>query len=303
MKFRSLGYCIGQGFKNIVRNRIFSLASVTTMTLCIFLIGIFYSIVSNVSYNVENLPDKLCIKVFFDYGITEERIESIGNTIMSNDGVNRIYFVSKEEAWEDYKNTYFGEEYKDIADDFENDNPLANSESYNVYIKDASKQGEIENYILSIDGVRKINSHKSAADGLSEISTIVSFFSIAVIGLLIAVALFLISTTIANGITVRKDEIEIMRLLGARNSFIRAPFIVEGITIGIIGAAIPLGIVYFIYDIVVKSLLPKFSFLGTILAFQPVNEIYTLYIPVACILGVGLGLLGSIISLAKHLKV
>ena len=94
-----------------------------------------------------------------------------------------------------------------------------------------------------------------------------------------------------------------MRLLGARNSFIRAPFIVEGITIGIIGAAIPLGIVYFIYDIVVKSLLPKFSFLGTILAFQPVNEIYTLYIPVACILGVGLGLLGSIISLAKHLKV
>lgn len=303
MKFRSLGYCIGQGIKNIARNRIFSLASVVTMTLCIFLIGIFYSIVSNVSYNVNNLPEKLCIKVFFDYGITEERIESIGNTILSNDGVSRIYFVSKEEAWETYKDTYFGEEYRDIADDFEDDNPLANSESYNVYIKNASEQGEIEKFITSIDGVRKINSHQSAADGLTEISTIVSFFSIVIIGLLIAVALFLISTTIANGITVRKDEIEIMRLLGARNALIRAPFIVEGITIGVIGAVIPLAVVYFVYDIVVRNLLTKFSFLGTILAFQPVTEIYRLYIPIACVLGVGLGLLGSIISLTKHLKV
>lgn len=303
MKFRSLGYCIGQGFKNIGRNRSFSIASTVTMALCIFLIGIFYSIVSNLSYNVNNLTEKLSIEVFFDYGITDERIESIGNTILSNEDVSRITYTSPEEAWENYKDTVFGEEYKHLADAFEDDNPLANSASYRVYMKTASAQHDLEKFIKSIDGVRSITSHRSSADGMSEINTILGVFSVVIIGLLVAVALFLINTTITNGINVRKDEIEIMRLLGARNGFIRAPFIVEGMTIGLVGAVIPLVAIYFVYDVVVKNMFTKFSFLGTVLVFQPVTEIYKLYIPIACILGIGLGLIGSIISLTKHLKV
>lgn len=303
MKFRSLGYCLGQGIKNIGRNRIFSLASIVTMTLSIFLIGIFYSITSNVTYNVENLSDKLYIKVFFDYDISEDRIESIGNTIRANDLVTNVHFTSVEEAWEFYKEKYFGEEYKEFADAYEDDNPLANSASYEVYFKDAESQKELVNYISAIDGVRRVNSHENSADGLTEIGKIVNLFSIFVVGILIAVALFLINTTIANGITVRKDEIEIMRLLGARNGFIRAPFVVEGVTIGIVGAVIPLVIVYFVYDAIVKSVFSQYTILGALITFQPVTEIYKLYLPVAFVLGVGLGLLGSIISLAKHLRV
>lgn len=303
MKFRSLGYCIGQGIKNIGRNRIFSLASIATMTLCIFLIGFFYSITSNVTYNVENMADRLYIQVFFDYGITDERIESIGNTIKEKDGIVSVHFTSAEEAWEEYKKKHFTGEYEELAEAYKDDNPLANSASYEIYFASADMQKELVEFVGSIDGVRQVNSHENSADGLTEIGKMVGFVSIIIIGLLIAVALFLITNTIANGIMVRKNEIEIMRFLGARNGFIRAPFIVEGLTIGILGTLIPIAIVYFSYDAVVVRALNKYSFISTILSFQPVLDIFKVYVPVALVLGVGLGLLGSIISLTKHLKV
>lgn len=103
MKFKSLGYCFVQGLKNIGRNRIFSLASVVTMSLCIFILGLFYSITRNVSYMVDQMSESLCVKVFFDKGISDERIQSIGNSINKYDGVTMVHFTSADEAWEKYK--------------------------------------------------------------------------------------------------------------------------------------------------------------------------------------------------------
>lgn len=302
MKFKSFGYCFVQGIKNIGRNRIFSLASAATMTLCIFLIGVFYSITSNINYNIDNISQGLCIKVFFQNDITEERLESIKNTIYENDIVTDIHYTSAEEAWEQYKQKYFGDYYNELADAYENDNPLINSASYEVYFNDPSAQKDLVDYISKIDGVRKANSSDNAANGLSETGKLVNICSVFVIVLLIAVALFLINNTISIGISVRSDEISIMRLLGAKNSFIRAPFIVEGILLGLIGAVIPIIIVYFAYDGAIRNLLANSSFLSGIIELQGVGAILKLYVPVALILGIGIGLIGSMISLAKHLK-
>ncbi len=302
MKFRSLGYCFSQGLKNIARNRIFSLASVATMALCIFILGIFYSITSNVSYMVDQMSETLCVKVFFDTDITDERIESIGNSIKEYDGVVKVHYTSAEEAWNNYKDKYFGDEYKDLADGYQEDNPLKNSESYEVFFSDADMQSDLVAYINTIDGVRKVNSSEVTADSLSEISSLVGLVSVAILIVLFAVALFLINNTISIGITVRNEEINIMRLLGARNAFIKAPFVVEGVIIGTVGAALPLVLVYAIYGNVVTYIMNKFSFLSGILTFMPVGQLFKTFIPIAIILGVGLGLLGSLLSLARHLR-
>ncbi len=302
MKFSSLGYCIAQGFKSIGRNRIFSLASIVTMALCIFILGIFYSVTANVNYMVDKMSDSLCVKVFFDEGISEERIESIGKTITDYEGVVMLHYTTAEEAWEEYKEMYFGEEYSELAEGYEKDNPLKHSASYEVYFENAEMQHDLVTFIDKIDGVRKVNSSEVTADSLSEISRLVGVVSGAILIILFAIALFLINNTISIGISVRNEEIGIMKLLGARDTFIRAPFVVQGITIGCFGAAIPLILVYFVYGSVVDYVMRQFSFLSSVLSFMPVAELYRSFVPIALILGVGLGLLGSLISLGKYLK-
>lgn len=303
MKFKSIGYCIVQGIKNIGRNRVFSLASVATMSLCILILGLFYSVTTNVTYMVNQLSETLCVKVFFDYEISDERIESIGNTIKGYPGVTTVHFTSAEEAWEEYKKNYFGEEYMDLAEGFATDNPLANAASYEVYFKDAAMQQTLVKYIESIDGVRKVNSSEVTADSLTEISTLVGRFSLVILAVLLAVTLFLINNTISIGIKVREQEISIMRLLGARNGFIRAPFVVEGTLLGLLGSVIPLVIMYFVYEATVEYILGKFSFIANVLVFESVTNIFKVFTPVSIIIGLGLGLVGSIISLGRHLKV
>lgn len=213
-----------------------------------------------------------------------------------------VHFTSAEEAWEQYKEKYFGDDYQDLAEGYADDNPLANSASYEVYFSNASDQDSLVTFIQKIDGVRKVNSSEVTADSLSEISGLVGMVSIAVLVILLAIALFLINNTISIGITVRNDEINIMRLLGARHAFIRAPFVVEGLLIGTIGAAIPLLAVYLLYGNVVSYVMGKFSFLSNILAFMPVGQLFRTFVPMALLLGVGLGLLGSFFAIGRHLK-
>ena len=302
MKISSLGYCIKQGFKNIYRNRLFSLASVATMSACIFLFGIFYSVVTNVSYMVEEAEKNTCLTVFFDVGVTDARIESIGKTIQQMDNVILIEFTSAEEAWEKYKVKYFGDRM-DLAEGFEDDNPLADSASYTVYLDSADALSTVAASVENIDGVRTVRRSEITANSLSDVSGLVSMVSITMIVVLFLVALFLIGNTVSVGISIRKEEIAIMKLLGARNAFVRAPFIVEGIVIGFAGAMLPMVVIYYLYENVVYYIISRFTFLSNILAFLPIKTIFSTLLPVAAILGVGIGFLGSYMTLRKHLKV
>ena len=302
MKIRSLAYHIKDGFKNIHRNKMFSLASIATITACIFLFGVFYSIVVNFQYMIKKAETEVCVTVFFDEGLSETDIKKIGDDISKREEVSRVEYVSAEDAWESFKGEYFAA-YPELAEGFKDDNPLANSSSYEVYLKDASNQGTLVKYLENKDGIRQVNRSEVTASGLASAARLVSYVAVAVIVVLLAVSIFLITNTIVIGITVRKDEISIMKYIGATDAFVNAPFFVEGIVIGLIGAIIPVVILRYIYSGVVKFVLGKFSVLQNILAFMPASEVFDVLIPVAIILGIGIGLIGSFFAVRKHADV
>ena len=302
MKIRSLAYHIKDGFKNIHRNKMFSLASIATITACIFLFGVFYSIVVNFQYMIKKAETEVCVTVFFDEGLSETDIKKLGDEISKREEVSRVQYVSADDAWESFKGEYFAA-YPELAEGFKDDNPLANSSSYEVYLKDASNQGTLVKYLENKDGIRQVNRSEVTASGLASAARLVSYVAVAVIVVLLAVSIFLITNTIVIGITVRKDEISIMKYIGATDAFVNAPFFVEGITIGIIGSIIPLVILRFIYENVINYVMNKFSILQNILAFMPVNDVFRILVPVGILLGIGIGILGSFFAVRKHANV
>ena len=302
MRPSTIWYTLKQGFKNIKRNWMFSLACIITMAACIFLVGIFYSIVNNVGNIAHKVEEEVPITVFFDEGTSEEEIQAIGDAIQSRPEVARMDYQSADQAWESFQSEYFGED-SSLAEGFKDDNPLANSNNYSVYMEDVTKQDDVVAFAEGLDGVRKVNKSDVVADTLGSVNRLITYVSIAIIAILLAVSIFLINNTVTMGITVRREEIAIMKYIGAKDGFVRAPFVIEGLVIGIIGALIPLVLLYFMYDKAVSYILQRFNLLNNILDFLPVTEVYRTLLPVGLALGVGIGFLGSFFTIRKHLKV
>ena len=302
MRISTVGYSAKQGVKNIGRNKMFSLASVATMAACIFVFGLFFSIIMNFQYIVHKAEEGVAITVFFNDDATQEQIDNIGAQLKKQDGVKEIKYVSADEAWETFKDQYFGES-SDLAEGFKNDNPLAGSDNYEVYMTDVASQKKLVSFAESLDGVRKVNKSDTVANTLNSVNKLVWYVSVVIIAILLAVSIFLISNTITVGISVRREEIGIMKLIGATDYFVRAPFVVEGIVIGAIGAVIPLGILYVLYQKIVEYIGDKFNFISNKMKFLSVNEVFHTLVPVALVLGVGIGFIGSRITIRKHLKV
>ena len=305
MRISTLGYSIKQGFKNIGRNKLFSIASVATMAACIFLFGLFFSIATNFSFILKNIETNVGITVFFDEGLDQASIEMIGQDIVGQtDIVKECNYVSADEAWESFSNKYF-EGNETAAEGFKNnqDNPLANSAHYEVFVYNIDDQDSLVDYIKSLEGVRKVEQSQQASNTLSTVNQLIATVSIVIILILLAVSIFLISNTITVGIAVRREEIAIMKYIGATNFFVRLPFVLEGIIIGLIGAAIPLVVLYFLYQQAVTYILTRFSVLQDFMnGLLPVNQVFIWLVPIGLILGVGIGLVGSIITIRKHLK-
>lgn len=302
MRISTFFYTIKQGLVNIWKNKMFSLVSIATMTACIFLFGLFYMIVSNFQSMVRDAEAGVAVTVLFDEGISDQRIEEIGELIDERVEVSHFDYISADEAWESFKEVYF-EGNEAAAESFAGDNPLANSASYAIYMNDISMQEVLVTYLESIDGVREVKQSEVVANTLTDFNSLIGYISAGIILILLGVAIFLISNTITVAIAVRREEIGIMKLIGATDYFVRAPFVVEGIVIGLIGAAIPLGILYVLYEKVVIYIADKFSFISSMLQFLSVEEVFSNLVPVALILGVGIGFVGSKITIRKHLKV
>lgn len=302
MRISTVGYSMKQGVKNIGRNKMFSIASVATMAACIFLFGLFYAIVMNFNYIVEKAEEGVAITVFFDDDATESEKDDIGEKLEKAEGVLEVKYISADEAWDKFKDDYFGES-GELAEGFKNDNPLANSDNYEVYMADVSKQKDVVSYAETLDGVRKVNKSDVVAKTLTSVNKLVGYISIAIIAILLAVSIFLISNTVTMGITVRREEIAIMKYIGAKDGFVRAPFVIEGLLIGVVGALIPLVLLYFMYDKAVAYVMTRFSLLNNIIDFLPVAHVYRTLLPVGIALGVGIGFVGSFFTIRKHLKV
>lgn len=283
----------------------FSAASIATMTACIFLFGLFFSLLINFRYIVKNAEEGVAVTVLFDDGVDQATINSIGEQIKAYKGVTKVEYVSVEEAWDEWSKQYFGdtELESEMAEGFKNDNPLANSSSYSVYVDKIEHQDALVKYIEGLDGVREVNQLKGATQTLSSFNTLLTYISVAIILILLCVAVFLISNTVAIGISIRKEEIGIMKLIGATNFFVRAPFLIEGMIIGLIGAIIPLVLLFVMYKKVIEYVLTKFSMLSSVVQFISVTQVFEVLTPVALILGMGIGLFGSVITIRKHLRV
>ena len=301
MRPSTIWYTLRQGIKNIRRNLMFSIASVLTMTACIFLFGVFYSIVDNVNNIAHKVEEEVPITVFFEEGTTEEEMQAVGEQIKERPEVARIEFESADDAWESFKEQYF--QGSDAAEGFKDDNPLVNSANYRVYLNTIEKQNALSSYIAGLEHVREVNQSEEAAQTLGSLNRLVSYASIAVIAILLVISVFLISNTVSVGISVRKEEIAIMKYIGATDAFVRAPFVLEGLVLGIIGAAIPLVALYFAYNTTVQYVLDKFNVLTGVVEFIPVFRIYENLVPISLLLGMGIGLIGSFWTTRKHLKV
>ena len=302
MRISTVAYSMKQGVKNIGRNKLFSIASIATMAACIFLFGLFYSIVVNFNYIVEKAEEGVAITVFFNEDATDEQKEEIGKELEAADGVLEVNYVSADDAWSQFQDEYFGDN-ADLAEGFQTDNPLANSDNYEVYMSDVSKQSDVVKFAEGLDGVRSVNRSDVVAKTLTSVNRLVGYVSIAIIAILLAVSIFLISNTVTMGITVRREEIAIMKYIGAKDSFVRAPFVIEGLLIGVIGALIPLALLYFMYDKAVAYVMTRFSLLNNIIDFLPVTTIYRTLLPIGIALGVGIGFVGSFFTIRKHLRV
>ncbi len=302
MRISTFFYCFRQGIKNLFKNKLFTLASISTMTACIFLFGMFYAIVVNVQAMLDNAESNVCITVFFDEGMTEDEIKVLGDKIGNLEVVAKMEYTSPEEAWEKFKVEYL-KGHEELADAFADDNPLADSASYTIYLKDVSMQKDLVNYLRTTEGIRQVNESEVLAESFSGFGKLVAYVSAGIIIILFAVSIFLISNTVTVGITVRKEEIYIMKIIGATDFFVRFPFIVEGIIIGLLGAAIPLGIIYYVYNYVVEYVVETFAILSGIMDFVSIDVIYKSLLPVGLILGIGIGFLGSSVTVRKHIKV
>ena len=317
MRISTFGYVGKQGVKNIWRNKMFSLASIATMSACIFLFGLFFSILVNFQYIIKSAEEGVAITVLFNDDATEEQKKEIGEQLESRDDVSEVKYVSADDAWAEFQKDYFGDN-PELAEGFKDDNPLAHSDNYEVYMKTvkgnykdliakskslSATQQDLVKFAQSLDGVRQVNKSDVVANTLSSVNMLVAYVSIAIIAILLGVSIFLISNTVTTGITVRKEEIAIMKYIGAKDFVVRSPFVIEGLIIGLFGAVIPLALLYFLYDKAVVYIMEKFSILKNIITFLPVGKVYIYLLPIGLAMGIGIGFLGSYFTVRKHLRV
>lgn len=311
MKISTLFYTIKQGFANIFRNKWYSLASIATISACLFLFGIFYAILTNFENILKTAEEGVSVTVFFHSEAdtceshmegqipTDSRIEEIGQQIAGRVEVSEVKFFSDDEVWANFGPGYFGPDYSLGFPE----NPLEGEDNYEVFLSDVSMQDALVTWLKSNPEVRKVNYSEMTASTLSGVNLLIAYVSMGIIAILLAVSIFLISNTVAIGISVRKEEINIMKYIGATDFFVRAPFVLEGMLIGLIGAAVPLGLIYTLYNYALNYVAERFAILSGFLNFLTVGEVFDFLTPVSLLVGMGIGFLGSIVTVRKHLHV
>lgn len=280
------------------KNKGYTCASIATISACLFMFGLFFSVLFNIRSIMNTAEQGVSVTVFFQEGTTEDEILQLKVAVEERPEVSRVEYVSADQAWESFSQDYL----QGYADGF-TENPLANSANLEIYLSDVSKQADLVNYLEGLNQIREVNRSEMTADTLSGANTLIMYASIAIIAMLLVVSVFLISNTIAMGITTHWEEISIMKYIGATDLFVRAPYVIEGVMIGLVGTVIPLILVYWLYNKAVEVITGKFSVLMNFLQFQSVDAVFHYLLPVSLVLGVGIGFFGSIITVRKHLHV
>ena len=305
MKIRTVGRCIGEGFKSVFRNGLMSIASIGTITACLIILGIVYCLVANVQSFAGGLDSKIGMVAFLKNGITQEEVDLLTSQLDQREDIASYHYVSADEAWETFKKEMLGgdEINEALMEELNEDNPLANSANIEIYPANAESQDNIVAFLNASPMVRTVRYSANASKTLASIGRLVTYTGVALIAFLIFIAVLLISNTIRLSVYTRRTEINIMKYIGATDSFIRLPFVVEGMLIGILGAILPSALIYFGYNSLIKLLMTHFSAISSLISIVSVYDIIKGLLPIFLVLSIVVGVFGSTISIRRHLRV
>lgn len=305
MRIRTIKTCMKDGVKSIVRNGLMSIASIGTISACLLILGLTYCIVMNVQQLTKELDSSLGIVAFLAEGTTDAQAKELTAQLQDREEVKSARYVSPEEAWEEFKETLKNDsEYNnEILDELDTDNPLSNSSNIEIYLNNSRDQETLVEELRAHELVRSVNYSQKAADMMTTIAKFATYIGLALMGVLMLIAILLIANTIKLSVYIRRNEISIMKYIGAKDSFIRLPFIVEGMLIGLLGVIIPSGLIYLGYYYIIKIVNEKFTSMSYLLTFVETNEIMRGLLPIFLILSICVGMIGSMISIRKHLRV
>lgn len=298
MSYNVISYFLSEGFRNVFKNKKSTFSCLGVMCATMFMFGIFFSMGQNVNNIVTEVEDAQAIRVFALQNTSQDELDELGEQISKIEGVNKVTPKTAEDAYNDVKE-HLGEK-KDVMEGLE---VSAFSASFIVTLTDLDLNDSVQEQVLNLKNVKRIASSNPTINALSKVGKWIRIITGAILVILIVISIFIISNTIKLTVHARRKEISIMKYVGATNGFIRTPFIIEGVIIGIISSVISLGIIAILYNIIATKLVasPTFQTIGvSILTFKNLfSQILTVYL----ILGIGIGILGSSISMKKYLEV
>ena len=297
MKYNIFGYLIGEGFRNVFKNKKSTFACLGIMCATKLIFGIFYMIGENIDHALEGLEESQGMEAFIEFEIEDEQtVQEIGNQIRSIEGVNQIEYVSKDDALNRMKARF--KENQDLLDGYR-----IFKASYIVTLTDLSLRDQVKTQIEAIEGIDSVQIRNDTIEALMTVAGGIRVVTIIVLVLLILISIFIITNTIKLTVHARRKEISIMKYVGATNSFIRWPFIVEGIIIGVIAALISVLIIGLLYNILADKIAADPIMDRIQMTPLGFNELVNSIILVYLALGIGVGVVGSCISMRKYLEV
>ncbi len=306
MRYNVLTYLIGEGFRNVFKNKKSSSASIIIMALTMLIFGVFFVITQNINGIMQQIENEQGIQVFL-YDISEDQTKAVEDYIKNIDGVNTVEYKSKEDALNQLKSQF--KDREDLLSGYDENNIFP--ASYVVTLTDLTKSKEVQQKIDDYDKdkpdseqvIKNITSKDETVTTLVNLANGVRIITGVILVILIIISIFIISNTIKLTVHARRKEISIMKYVGATNSFIRWPFIVEGIIIGIISAAISIIILGINYNIIAGKILESQVVSAMNISLLTFADMFGLIVLVYAILGIGIGVLGSCISMRRYLKV
>ena len=300
MKYNILGYLIGEGFSNVFKNKKSTGASLMIMWATMIIFGVFLILSENINHFVQEVESEQGIQVFATDEATDEQIKKLGEDINQIEGVNTVEYVSKEEALNQMKERFA--ENENLLEGYECEINIFTA-SYVVTLTDLNLNTQVQDQISKLENVKKITNANEVVATLIDFANGVKIVTGVILILLIIISVFIIANTIKLTVHARRKEISIMKYVGATNSFIRWPFIVEGMIIGVIASAISIVVIAIAYNFIAEQMVNS-SFMRTVgISLVGFSEMFSSIIFVYMLLGVGIGAIGSIISMRKYLKV
>jgi len=295
MKINNIGYLLKEGIRGIFLHGFMSFAAICVTVACLMIVGTFASLMYNVNLMVEDLNKTNELRVFVDESLSNAEAKSVGSKLNQIENIFKAEFVSREEALADFIADHDGDEAFDGVDaDYLR-------HRFVVTLEDNSKMKATMKQIEAVPGVAEVKGEQELADGFSAMQQVIQLVSIVIIVVLLVVSLLIISNTVKLAMYDRRDEIAIMKMVGATNGFIRLPFVVEGFTLGMIGSAVAFALLWVIYDTFVL----RFEQIEALNMFKfvPFDELLVPMVIVFAGAGLFVGVVGSWTSIRKFMDV